>query len=86
MEVTQFLQCAQVVVHGGRGAEANGLADLADGGWVAAVAHVGFDEIEDAALAVGELGVGWLRGGSHGFIVRVFAPRVKHLFGEQLFA
>jgi hypothetical protein len=23
--------------------------------------------------------------GSHGSIVRVFAPRVKHLFGEQMF-
>jgi len=86
VEVSQFLQSAQVVVHGGRGAEAYGLADLANGGWVAAVAHVGFDEIEDAALAVGELGVGWLGGGSHEIIVRVFAPRVKHLFGEQLFA
>jgi hypothetical protein len=30
--------------------------------------------------------VGWLGGCSHGSIVRVFAPRVKHLFGEHMFA
>jgi hypothetical protein len=30
--------------------------------------------------------MGWLRGGSHGLSVRVFARQVKHLFGEQMFA
>jgi hypothetical protein len=74
-----------MVVHGGRGTEANCFADLAYRWWVATPAHVLFDEVEDAALAACELGMGAYGEGSHASIVRVFAPRVKHLFGEQMF-
>ena len=72
-------------MNGGRGTEANCLTDLANRWRVATLTHVLFDEVEDAALAVGELGVGAYGEGSHVSIVRVVAPRVKHLFGEQMF-
>ena len=42
-------------MHGGRGGEADGLADLAHARRVAALAQAGLDVVEDAALAGGEL-------------------------------
>lgn len=89
MEEAHLLQGGKVVVHRGRRAQAYGLTDFAHRRGVAPLAHVGLDEIEDAALAVGELGGGL--GGCHGTSVRLFAPKVKHMFArsansEHLFA
>ena len=90
-----------MVVHSGRGGEPNGLADLTDGGGVAALAHVPIDHLEDLALATrevrrrhdrgrGDRGDRGDRGGlgqgiRHASSVLVFGAIVKHLFPERLF-
>ena len=51
----QALQRGEVAVHRGRRGEADRLADLAHARRVAALAHAGLDEVEDASLAGGEL-------------------------------
>lgn len=57
-----------------RGVETDCFANFSDGGWKATILHAGLNAFKDAALSKGEGEF------AHGSIVRVFAPRVKHLF------
>ena len=65
----------------GRGGEADGLADLPDGGRVTAFAQVRLDHLEDLALAVGE---GGHRPWAQAY--RCSPSTVKHPFRKHLFA
>lgn len=58
---------------GGGAAETHCFSDFPHGRWVTTVSHVGVDEFQNGALAGGE-------SFGHGPSVRVFAPKVKHLF------
>src|SRR4029079_12665594 len=83
-EVTEPAQRVEVAVHGGRRRQPHRFADLADRRWIAAIASLGLDELEDLALTWAETLVG------HVVIVRAFDARVKHLFvagldGDPLF-
>jgi len=79
LEVAEALERGEVTVHRGGGGETDSLADLANAGRVPPLTHAGFDHVEDAALAGGELF-------GHGGSVHVFVEQVKHPFVQQMFA
>ena len=73
-QITQALQGAEVVMNCRRGVETDCFANFSDGGGKATLLHAGLNAFKDAALTEGEGEF------AHACIVRVFAPRVKHLF------
>jgi hypothetical protein len=70
----QALESIEVIVHGGRAGETDGVADFANRWREATVLHAGLDALENSTLTVGENVF------AHACIVRVFGRRVKHLF------
>ena len=51
IEVSESLQCGEMVVHSGRGVEADRFADFTDAWRITPFLHVLLDHIEDLALA-----------------------------------
>ena len=78
LQEAHALQRCQMAVHGGGRGEPDGFADLAHAGWIATLAHAGFDDVEDASLTGGELF-------GHTHSVRAFVAEVKHSFVQQMF-
>ena len=55
MQIAELLESGEVGVNGGRAVQADRLGDLTNRRRVAALAHALVNELENAALAVGEL-------------------------------
>lgn len=78
LEIAELLQGVEVVVDSRRGGESYGVANFSNRRWKAPFGHARLDALENAALTFGEGGIG------HGWIVRMFAPDVKHVFGRRI--
>ena len=77
-EVAETLQRVEVAVDRGWGCETHRIADLSNRWWVAALADLLFDELENVSLPCTDRG-------SHANSVLIVNLWVKHLYREQLF-